>query len=384
MVTYPRILAAPAGSFLLFGPRGTGKSTWVRSALPDAYRVDLLDEARFQAYLAAPGTLGDELRRLPAARPVVIDEVQRLPWILNEVHRAIEDRGQRFALLGSSARKLKTLGTNLLAGRAVRREMHPLVPEELGADFQLDAVLAHGSVPVVWSAPDRADALRAYVRMYLREEIQTEALVRNLPGFARFLPIAGVMHGQTLNVSGIARDAGVSRTTVVGYLDVLEDTLIAFRLPAIEAKMRVRERHHPKLYLFDPGVARALKGPVGGPPVPEEIGALFEGWIAGLLRAYADPRELFDAWGYWAPADSTTEVDFVLRRGAEHLAIEVKAARAVPTDAFRGLRAIEGLPGLVRRVVVCREERPRRTLDGIDVLPAAVFASELASGTLWP
>ena len=295
------------------------------------------------------------------------------------------DKELRFIITVSSARKLKRDGANLLAGRALRLEMHPFLPEELGADFALDTVLTFGTLPVVWQAPSRRDALLAYARMYLREEIQAEATVRNLPGFARFLPIAALFHGQVLNAAGLARDAGVSRTTVLGYLDVLEDTLIAFRLPAFEARLRVRERKHPKLYLFDPGVVRALKGQVTGKPSQEELGALFEGWVVGLLRAYAHHRELFEDWAYWSPADArTTEVDAVLRRGREYLAIDAKVGRAASSSDLAGLRAIADLQGLVRRVLVCGVERARRTEDGIDILPVSRFLDELQSDRLWP
>jgi predicted AAA+ superfamily ATPase len=192
--------------------------------LPDAPRIDLLDEGLYQSFLREPGLFANELRTLPRRSTVVVDEIQRIPGLLNEVHRFIEDRQMRFVLLGSSARKLKQAGTNLLAGRALHRQMFPLLPRELGADFDLAEVLRHGSLPVIWTAPDRREALEAYGQMYLKEEIQAESLVRNLPGFARFLPVAAVFHGQVLSVAGLARDAGVARTTVEGYLGILADT----------------------------------------------------------------------------------------------------------------------------------------------------------------
>lgn len=381
--TYPRIAAAPEGSFFLFGPRGCGKSTWLRSVFPGAHRIDLLDEALYQSYLAGIGAFAAELRALPPDSLVVVDEVQRLPALLNEVHRHIEDRGLRFVLCGSSARKLKTAGTNLLAGRAVRRHMHPFVPEELGRDFDLDAALRHGTLPVVWTAPDRGEALAAYAQLYLKEEIQGEALVRNLPGFARFLPVAALFHGEVVNVAAIARDAGAARTTVDGYLEVLEDTLLAFRLPAFEARLRVRERRHPKLYWVDPGLPRAMKRQLG-PPAAEERGHLFEGWVASLLRAYRDYRGLFDDWGYWAPAKgSAVEVDFVLRRGAELVALEVRAGQKVFESDLRGLRALAALPGVKRRLVVCRGERRQKTADGIEILTVPAFLAEVEGSALF-
>ncbi len=382
---YPRLLRLPAQSFFLLGPRGTGKSTWIRKALPAAHRIDLLDEAVYQSLLAAPALLADELRGLARGSWVVLDEVQRLPVLLQTVHRLIEERRLRFALCGSSARKLKREGTNLLAGRALRLEMHPFLPEELGEDFSLDAALTHGTLPVIWTAEDGLGSLAAYARLYLREDVQAEALVRNLAGFARFLPIAALFHGQVLNAASLARDAGVSRTTVLGYLEVLEDTLVAFRLPAFEARLRVRERKHPKLFLFDPGVARALKGQVSAKPAREELGPLFEGWIGSVLRAYGHHRELFEEWAYWSPADArATEVDFVLTRGKERLAIETKTGKVLSTADLAGVRALSDLQGVVRRMIVCTAERARKTEDGIEIVPVARFLELLRDDRLWP
>ena len=379
-----RLLQPPTQSFFLFGPRGTGKSTWVRHELPEAHRVDLLDEALYQSYLARPGQLADELRPLAPGTTIVLDEIQRLPALLNEVHRFIEERRLRFVLCGSSARKLKQHGTNLLAGRALRRGLHPFVPAEQGRAFDLDTVLSFGSLPVIWQAPSRRDALVAYVQMYLKEEVQAEALVRNLPGFARFLPIAALFHGQTLNVAGLARDAEVSRTTVAGYLEIIEDTLLAFRLPAFEGRMRIRERRHPKLYWIDAGLVRALKRQLA-PPTAEEMGPLFEGWVANLLRIHNDYSELFDECFYWAPAEAArTEVDFLLKRGREWIAIETKTGQRAGSDELRGLRAIQEMKGLVRRLLVFRGPRRLRTNDGIEVWPIATFLEALAENQLWP
>lgn len=379
-----RIYRLPGGSFFLFGLRGVGKSTWIREQLPGAYRFDFLDEGLYQGLLADPGQFGGELRRLDPGSWVVVDEVQRLPGLLNEVHRFGEERGLRFALLGSSARKLRAAGVNLLAGRALWREMFPLTPEELGERFDLGRTLEIGALPLVLGSDSPEETLRAYVQLYLREEVKGEALVRNLPGFARFLPVAALFHGQLLNVAGLARDAGVARTTVEGYLEVLEDTLLARRLPAFEARLRVRERKHPKLYWMDPGIARAAKG-ARGPVAPEEAGALLEGWVHTLLCTYIAERELADEVSYWAPAESQgIEVDFMLRRGSELCALEVKAGRRVHPGQLAGLRAVADLPGLRRRILVHGGERPTRTEDGIDALPVATFAEELQAGRLWP
>ena len=382
--TYPRLTRPSGQSFFLLGVRGVGKSTWARQQYPDAPHIDLLDEARYQDYLADPSLFAADLQSTPPGGWVVVDEIQRLPNLLNEVHRHIEDRRLNFALLGSSARKLKAAGVNLLAGRALHKTMHPLTPAELGDDFDLDAALGMGTIPLVWVAGERRPVLESYVRLYLREEVRAEGLVRNLPGFARFLPIAALYHGQVVNISGIARDCGVARTTVQGYLDILEDTLLAFRLPAFQPRLRVRERRHPKLYWVDPGLVRAVKR-LHGPIAPEERGALIEGWVLHLLRAHGEEGGLFDELHYWAPHPANrTEVDFLLRRGGELAAIEVKSQPRYHTGMLPGLRAIAELPGLVRRVLVYGGERCFRTGGGIDVWSTARLHQALAENALWP
>ena len=377
-----RILNAPEQSFFLLGPRGSGKSTWLRYMFPDAHVVDLLSEETYQRLLSNPGQFAGELRAIPSGRWVIIDEVQRLPDLLYEVHRFMEEKWLNFVLCGSSARKLKRAGVNLLAGRALRRFMHPFVPEELGEQFDLEEVMRYGSLPIVWDSTARQETLTAYAQLYLKEEIQAEALVRNLPGFARFLPVAALFHAQNINVTNIAREAGVARTTVTGYLDILEETLLCFRLPAYEAKLRVRERKLPKWYWCDPGIVRAMKR-ASGPLVQEEKGALFEGMVAQLLRAYRDYEGLFDDMYYWAPSgQSGKEVDFVLLRGSGLIAIEVKSGNTF-TDAWcKGLRAIQSLKDLKRRIIACPKGPAMRTRDGIDILPFRQFADELAAGAL--
>ncbi len=382
---YKRMLEAPRQSFFLFGMRGTGKSTWARQTFPAAHRFDLLDEGLYQNYLRDARLFGRELLQIPAGQTVVVDEVQRLPSLLNEVHRFIESHGLRFVLLGSSARKLKQAGTNLLAGRALRRTMFPLLPQELGADFDLAEVLRFGSLPVIWRSETKAESLDAYVQLYLKQEIQAEALVRNLPGFARFLPIAALFHGQVLSVASLARDAGVARTTVSGYLDILGDTYLAWLLPAFEAKLRVKERHHPKLYWMDPGVMRAVKRELH-PPGALERGVLLEGWVGALLKAYGEPGcglgLRHDGLYYWAPTEGGTEVDFLVQRGTEFTAIEVKAKESLLSHDFKGLQAIAALKGVRRRVVVFLGERTFRTEDGIEALPVRAFLQELKGQTL--
>ncbi len=381
---YPRITTAPPKSFFLFGARGVGKSTWARHHFSQARRIDFLDEGLYQSLLGDPSLFAGMVRAVPNRSWVVVDEIQRIPGLLNQVHRFIEEKDLNFALLGSSARKLKTAGTNLLAGRAVWKTMFPLVPEELGGDFDLERLLRFGSIPLIWNAENPRSTLEAYVQLYLREEIKAEALVKNLPGFVRFLPIAGLFHGQSINVSAIARDSGVARTTVAGYLEILEETLLASRLPAFEARLRVRERKHPKLYWIDPGLVRAVKKQLG-PLAIEERGPLLEGWIYSLLSAYGHERELYEEISYWSPLQARgVEVDFLLRRGNELLAMEVKASSTFSRSQLSGLKAIGELPEVIRRILVYTGPHELKVSQDIEVWPVNRLLEALARDQLWP
>lgn len=381
MVTkYERLLQAPSSSFFLFGMRGVGKTTWARDRFPDAYGIDLLREDAYQSHMVDPRLFRRKLADLPPGSWVVVDEIQRLPALLNEIHSLIEEKGLRFVLLGSSARKLRRAGVNLLGGRALQRTLSPLLPSEVGSDFSMDDVLRFGSLPLIWNSASKRDQLEAYVQLYLKAEIQAEALVRNLPGFARFLPVASLFHGQVLNVEGLARDSGVARSTVQGYLDILEDTLLAFRVRAFEGRLRVKERRHPKLYWLDSGVARAARKQYHAPS-PEERGSLFEGLIAQLLRAHQElDSSLYDELYYWAVGKTALEVDFLLQRGDHFTAIEVKARERLDSAAFAGLKALDELPNVSRRILVYLGEHRLRHETGVEVLPFASFLEELGKG----
>lgn len=378
-----RPLTLPKRSFFLLGPRGTGKSTWLKESLSHSYVFDLLDEAVYQKFLGAPALFAAEVGGVDPSRWIVVDEIQRLPNLLNEVHRAIENQGRRFALCGSSARKLRRAGVNLLGGRALQRTMHPFTPVELGEHFDSERALRYGLLPIVFASADKPGTLASYTQLYLKEEIQGEALVRNLPGFARFLPIAALLNGQVINVSNIAREVGVARVTVNGYLDILVDTLLCFRLSAYEAKLRVRERRHPKWYWCDPGVVRAMKES-NGPVVMEERGALFEGLVAQVIRASMDYYSAADKVHYWAPTEAAEmEVDFLLTRGSRHVAVEVKSSPRPSSSWVKGLKAISGLTGLKRRLVVY-PQGPRMALgDGIEGVPLFLFSQWLREGNLF-
>lgn len=318
----------PDHSFFLFGPRGTGKTTWLKHLLPDALWFDLLRTQTVLNLSRAPESFRQQVEALPAGGWIVVDEVQRMASLLNEVHALIAERGRRyhFALSGSSARKLKRLDVNLLAGRAINRQFFPLTAPELDFDVEIDQVLRYGLLPQVQSEPRYAlDILDAYVANYVREEIQQEAIVRNLESFARFLEVAALFNGQIANVAGISRDAAVARPTVQGYFEVLIDTLIGFWLPAWRKRAKVKEVARPRFYLFDPGVTRALSGRLHEPLDSAERGSLLEAWVLHELRAAMAYDGLGGQLSYWR-TPSGSEVDFIWTRGRRAIGIEVKAS----------------------------------------------------------
>lgn len=334
---YSRLLKVPDKSFFLFGPRGTGKTTWVRSSLPEAVYLDLLESELFNDLTANPQRLEGFL---PSHRGdwVIIDEVQRIPELLNEVHRLIEARACRFVLTGSSARKLRRGRTNLLAGRALTYSMHPLTAIELGGDFKLQRCLELGQLPSVHVERDPKAYLESYVETYLREEIQQEGLVRSLGPFARFLEAASFSQASILNISAVARDCGVERKVVENYFSILEDLLIAAQVPAFAKKAKRRISAHPKFFFFDAGLYRTLR-PKGPLDKPEQIdGHALETLVFQELRAINDHLRLGYSIHYWRTADGR-EVDFVLYGEKGIRAFEVKRAAKLSGADFSGLNA---------------------------------------------
>ena len=332
---YPRWLKPPRQSFFLFGPRGVGKTAWLHRQFPRALFFDLLDYPVYTELLAAPQRLGE---RIPRGHKdwVVVDEVQRVPELLDEVHRLIESRRLRFVLTGSSARKLRRRGVNLLAGRALTRYMHPLTALELGKDFDLQRALRYGGLPLACTSKSPKDYLKSYAATYLREEVQQEGFARNIGAFGRFLEAASFSQGGLLNMAAVARECAVSAKVVEDYFSILEDLLIALRVPVFARRAKRRLVAHPKFYYFDAGVFQAIR-PRGPLDAPEQIhGAALETLFLQQVRAINDYRDLGYRLHYWRTSTGD-EVDFVLYGERGLRAFEVKMAHNVRSDDLRAL-----------------------------------------------
>ncbi|MBI4582512.1 MAG: ATP-binding protein [Planctomycetes bacterium] len=333
---YSRLLNPPMEkSFFLFGPRGTGKSFWVRHRFPEACYFDLLEAEHYQELLASPQRLE---KKIPPGFEdwVIIDEVQRIPEILNEVHRLIELKRHRFILTGSSSRKLKRKGVNLLAGRAATLSLHPLTAKELGGDFDLRHSLQYGQLPGVYVEKDPKLYLNSYVKTFLREEVQQESLTRNLSAFSRFLETASFSQGAQLNISSVARECHVERKVVEDYFTILEDLLLATRLPVFTKRAKRQVVAHPKFYFFDVGIFRILR-PRGPLDSREELeGAAFESLLFQELRALNDYLQLDYRLHYWRTAGGQ-EVDFVLYGERGLLAFEVKRTSRLVDGDFKSI-----------------------------------------------
>ncbi|MCK6529232.1 DUF4143 domain-containing protein [Myxococcota bacterium] len=374
-----RFFEAPPGHFFLFGPRGTGKSSWLSARYRDALVLNLLLPGEARRLAARPESLADVLAGQAGVRDVVIDEVQRVPALLSVVHHLMESSpGPRFILTGSSARKLRAAGVDLLAGRAVVRRLHPFMAAELGARFDLAAALTTGLVPLVWSAADTADTLSAYIDLYVREEVQMEGLVRDVGAFARFLEAVSFSHSGLLNMSAVARECEVERKTVERYVELLEDLLLSVRVPVFARRAKRDLVAHSRFFLFDAGVFRALR-PRGPLDRPQEIeGAALEGLVFQHLRSWCDYRGRGDTLHFWRTRHGL-EVDFVLYGESTFAAVEVKNADRVRPEDLRGLRAFgEDYPEAVR-ILLHRGPR-RERIAGVWCLPVEEALIALTPG----
>ncbi|MCY4067975.1 MAG: DUF4143 domain-containing protein [Acidimicrobiaceae bacterium] len=369
-------------TFFLWGPRQAGKSTLLRQRYPDSVWVDLLKSDEFRRYASRPERLREELDAAGPgpSRQVVIDEIQKVPALLDEVHWLIENRRLRFALCGSSARKVRRGAANLLGGRALRYELRGLTAGEIGADFDLDRLLNRGCLPSIYESGQPRRRLDAYIADYLREEVAAEGLVRNLPAFSDFLDAAALSDGDPVNHSNIARECGVSAPTVKSYFDILTDTLLARWLPRWRQRVKRRLTGAPKLYFEDVGVVNRLARRGELQRGANSYGKAFENWVFHELSAFAAYRKTDERLAYWR-LPSGIEVDFIV--GEMRLAVEAKATAKITSHHLKGLRILaEEHPGIDRRVVVCLESRPRRTVDGIDIIGAEDFARRLWDGEL--
>ena len=367
-------------TFFLWGPRQTGKTTLLRASYPGARWVDLLKADEFRRYVTNPERLRQEIEAEgpPAGGQVVIDEIQKVPALLDEVHWLIERRGLRFALCGSSARKVRRGASNLLGGRALRFELRGLTAGELGAGFDLRRLLNTGYLPRMVEARDAGRRLDACIGDYLKEEVAAEGLVRNLPAFSRFLHAAALCDGELVNFSNVASDCGVSSHTARAYFEILEDTLLGRWLPAYRKRVKRRVLRAPKFYFADVGIVNRLARRGTLEPGSEAFGKAFENWVFHELSACVAYRELDEPLSYWRLAGGT-EVDFVLGDG--RVAVEAKASALVGNRHLRGLRSFSAEHAEVaHRVLVCLEAGHRRTDDGIDILPAEDFVARLWKG----
>ncbi len=385
-MSYERILSLelPKGqSAFLWGPRKTGKSTLLRERFPDAVRFDLLDTRLLLEFTRSPWALAERLAALDGptlTSPVIIDEVQKVPAVLDEVHRLIEDKGLGFVLCGSSARKLRRGHGNLLGGRAWRFGLHPLTYAEI-PDFDLLRALNRGLIPQHYDTKQYRRALAGYVDDYLKEEVFDEGLVRNTPAFSRFFDALSFSHGELLNFSNVARDCGVDSKTVREYFQILVDTLVGTLLEPF-SRRRSREviTRAPKFYLFDVGVAGHLMGRRVERPAGPEFGRALEHLVLMELLAYRSYREVELPVRFWR-TKSGLECDFVLGRDGD-VAIEVKGSIRLRPSDLRSIRAYVDEHSPRQAIVVCNERDARRTSDGIWILPWERFLEQLWSGAI--
>lgn len=360
-------------SHFLLGPRQTGKTFLIRHRLQGVRTYDLLDTSVYLALSRDPGRLAQEIT--PDDRVVVIDEIQRLPELLNEVHRLIEERGVRFLLTGSSARKLRRGSVNLLGGRARTQHLHPLTCHELGDRFDLNRAVQCGLIPSIYFSDEPEADLKAYAGAYLQQEIVAEGAARSIPAFSRFLNVAGLCNAKIVNFSKVSNDAQVPRTTVYEYFEVLKDTLILHELPAWRKSKKRKPLASSKYYFFDVGVVAALQGRAFRPQTPE-FGEGFETYLMHELLCHRDYVS-GEPLSYWR-STSGFEVDFIL---GDHTAVEVKAKENVSADDLKGLKALAQEKKLKR--YVCASLEPRsRNVEGIRVLPFREFLDALWEGEL--
>ena len=379
---FKRFFDAPVDSFFIFGPRGTGKSTWLKKTFPDAYFIDLLDNSTFRNHVAHPERIKQIVTANPQIKRYIIDEVQKVPAMLDSIHSLIEEhKSHQFILTGSSTRKLRRGGVNLLAGRALLTRFHPFIASEMGADFSLDAALRNGLIPLIVSASEPDKTLATYISLYLKEEVKEEALVRDIGTFARFLEVISFSHGSVLNLSNIARDCQVSRKIVENYLSILEDLLLGYKLPVFTKRARRAMTAQPKFYLFDAGVYNYLrpKGPIDS---PDEIGGMaLEGLVLQHLKSWCDYSDGNVNCYFWRSRGGS-EVDIVIYGNHHFYALEVKNAKQIHPKTLRSLKVFQDDYPEANTILLYRGTE-KLLVDGISCWPVYNFLLQLIPNH-WP
>lgn len=365
-------------SLFLWGPRQTGKSTLLKTLFPDAPYYDMLKSDVFSVYKLRPSQLRQECMMLDEGAVVIIDEVQKIPPLLDEVHWLIVNKGINFVLCGSSARKLKRSGANLLGGRALRKVLHPLVSAEI-PDFNIDKAVNHGTLPRHYLIDNPKKRLQSYIGDYLQQEIIAEALVRNLDSFTRFMEVAALSDSEMVNYSKIAADCGISSKTVKEYFSILEETLVGMFVPAFTKVIKRKVQIAPKFYYFDIGIVNILLQRGKLERGTAEYGHAFEHLIIQELVAYLDYSESDKKLTFWHTLNNAYEVDAVI--GNAEVAIEIKSSANVVSAHLKGLKAFQEEYPQCKLVVVSLEERPR-LFNGVEVWPAKDFLSRLWSGKI--
>lgn len=337
----PRIMNPPKESYFLLGPRGTGKSTWLLHEYPNAVRIDLLlgeEERRYSAY---PEKIRDVAYALSPGSTLILDEIQRVPRLLPEIHALIEEkRGVQFIMTGSSTRKLRRSVSDLLGGRALLRQMGPFLASELKEEFSLEKALTTGLIPLIYESSSPQKRLLDYLHLYLKEEVQAEGLVRQIGDFSRFLEISSFSHASVWTTTDISRESSVKRATVDNYLQILEDLLLAFTIPVFTRRAKRKLIAHPKFYFFDAGVYRILR-PQGILDSSQEIeGWALEGLVAQHLRNWALSQDLPHSLSFWR-TQTKLEVDFIVYGPRGFWAIEVKRSSRLGPDDIRAMAAFK-------------------------------------------
>ncbi len=375
-----RQLCFPDETFFLWGPRQSGKTTLLKARLPDAFRIDLLRTDERMRYARSPALLRERVRTRPISQWIVIDEIQKVPDLLDEVHYLMQEDHRRFALCGSSARKLRRSHANLLGGRALRRELLGLSAYEIGETFDLDRMLNNGTLPAHYLSNASPGKIAAYVDLYLKEEILEEGLTRSLPAFSEFLRAAAIGDTEVTNFSNIGRECGVTSATVRSYYEILQDTLIGTLLPAFTRRAKRRVQHAPKFYFHDVGVVNHLIRRHRVEPGSDVFGKAFENWIFHELSVHRRCQPIPYDISYWR-LSSGIEVDFVL--GDANVAIEVKGKTRIQSNDWRHLLAFRReYPQVNRLILVSLETHARVTDEGVHILPWQDFLQSLWQGEL--